>query len=709
MFFPNFAHKSSIAQTVQILPLDRGIILIVIMPKLKEVLPKQYMTEAISLTDLLKVAETDAVNEQQLKAAKPIPFGEYLDLVAQRPTIADLAHARVYDMIRAAGIVPGQDGKPNRYPFFEGELFGLEQVLRTLVEEYLSPAAKGLDIRKRILMCVGPVGSGKSTIVTLLKQGLGSYSRTEAGAFYAIEGCPMFEEPLHLIPEDHRESFSKRLRVPIEGDLCPSCQWRLEHEWNGRISEVPVQQRFFSEKNRVGIGTFKPADPKSQDVAELTGHVDLSKLVDQRFGGESDPRAYRFDGELNIASRGLIEFIEMLKLEPRFLYELNTVAGEQRIKVPQFALVYVDLLVAAHTNEYEFNKYFSDPANEAMVDRIFVVKVPYNLRVSEEVRIYQKLIDQANLTVNGGSGTDGEVGRLRLTHIAPRTLRVASMLAVLSRLKASDKSNLSLMSKLKLYDGEQRVGEWEQKHLREIREEADASKEGMDGFSPRFIINRLASALVAGKDCINPLDTLRSLRDGIKVQYSGDSKETERLLRLLDEVRKDYDEWVKKQVQRAFVHAYEESGRTLLDNYLSNVDAFCNKAKVKDPVTGEDVPPDERLMASIEEQIGVTGDAKKKEFREGVMRSVASCAMRGVAFRLDSSSTLQEAIEKKLFTDLKDMVKVTTSTRTPDAEQLKKIDAVVERLTDLMLPEDERYCDMCARELLKYAGQLLSR
>lgn len=660
----------------------------------------------MDVQELLKQAEAQTLLERGL-VGETISFAEYLDLVAKKPSVGGLAHGRINDMIQAAGITPGVDGRPNRYAFFEGELFGLERVFQHLVEEYLAPAAKRLDIRKRILMLVGPVGGGKSTIVTLLKRGLERYSRTPAGALYAIEGCPMFEEPLHLIPEEQREALRRRLGAPIEGELCPLCQWRLEHEWAGRISEVKVRRLLFSEKNRIGIGTFKPADPKSQDVAELTGRVNLSLLVDQRFGGESDPRVYRFDGELNVASRGLIEFIEMLKAEPRFLYELNTVAGEQRIKVPQFALIYVDLVIVSHTNEYEFSRYFSDPANEAMVDRIFVVKVPYNLRVLDEVRIYQKLIDQASLTIDDGEG--GKTGQLRTVHIAPRTLRVVSMLAVLSRLKPSSRPNLSLMAKLKLYDGEQRVGEWEQKHLREIQQEGEANKEGMDGFSPRFIINRLSSPLVGGKRCINPLDAIRSLRDGIKAQYAGNGKEVERLLGLLDEVRKDYDEGVKKHVQRAFVYAYEESAKTILDNYLRNVDAFCNKTKVRDPITDEEVEPDERLMASIEEQIGIAGDAKKKEFREGVMRSVASCAMRGVPFALSSNSVLREAIEKKLFSDLKDVVKVTTAIGTPDAEQLKKIDAVVARLTDPALPEEERYCDQCARELLKYAGQLLSR
>lgn len=641
------------------------------------------------MSDLLKQLEQHGAQADKLNWEGT--FADYLEIVRKNRKVADLAHARLYDMIMAAGAEDSADDGCRSYAFFRNDMFGLDKTLTHLVEEYLNPAARRLDIRKRILMLVGPVGGGKSTLVTLIKKGLERYSRTDEGAMYAIRGCPMHEEPLHLIPEEMREAVKQELGVYIEGELCPVCHYKLNHEWGNKIESVPIHRIALSERQRVGVGTFKPADPKSQDVAELTGSVNIQALTE--YGVESDPRAYNFDGELNIANRGVMEFIEMLKAEKRFLYELNTVAGEQTIKASRFALIYADLAVIAHTNEYEYNSYFGNKENEAMVDRIFVVRVPYNLKLHDEIRIYEKLIGQSQLSDN----------RVDLTnvHIAPNTLRVASMFGILTRLKPSKKSGLSLMTKLKLYDGEKQVGDWDQKHIRELQEEF--TDEGMNGVSPRFVINRISSALVKGaKACVNPIDVLRSLRDGLH-EYTNNEEDHRRLLGFIDETRKDYDELAKKEVQRAFVYSYEESAKTLLDNYLDNVDAYCNRTKVKDPITSDDVEPDERLMRSIEEQIGVSDNAKR-EFREGIMRSVASVSRRGGAFGVGSDERLKEALEKKLFADLKDIVKITTSSKTPDAEQLKKANEVVERLV-----ESHGYCPICANELLKYVGTLLNR
>jgi serine protein kinase len=275
------------------------------------------------------------------------------------------------------------------------------------------------------------------------------------------------------------------------------------------------------------------------------------------------------------------------------------------------------------------------------------------------------------------------------------------MFAILSRLEPSKKAGMSLMKKLKLYDGED-MEEFKQKDVKELQDEA--TREGMDGISPRYVINRLSSALVReGVACINPIDALRALRDGLDQHTSVTREEREHYLNFIAEARKEYDDMARKEVQRAFVYSFEESAHTLLNNYLDNVEAYCNKTKVRDPITDEDMEPDEQLMRSIEEQIGITENAKKT-FREEILIRISSLARRGQQFSYTSHDRLKEAIEKKLFADLRDVVKITTSARTPDPEQLKKSNEVISRLIS-----DHGYCPVCANELLKYVGSLLNR
>lgn len=619
---------------------------------------------------------------QQKKLRWEGTFPEYFEIATKNPHVTQLSHARIHDMIVAAGVEQGKDGHP-RYEFFNHEIFGLEKTLQQIVE-YFSSAAQRLEVRKRILLLMGPVGGGKSTIVSLLKKGLEEYTQADEGALYGIKGCPMHEEPMHLIPEQMRPDIEKEYGLYIEGDLCPRCRWVLENEHSGRIEEIMVERIAFSEKHRLGVGTFTPSDPKSQDIAELVGGIDLSTIGE--VGVESDPRAYRFDGELNIANRGVMEFIEMLKCDEKFLYVLLTLSQEQNIKTGRFSMIYADEVVVSHTNENEYNSFIANRKSEALQDRMILVKVPYNLRVTDEIKIYEKLIRQS---------------ALQNVHIAPHTLRVASLFAVLSRLESSKKAGMSLMKKLKLYDGED-LEDYKQKDVRELREET--VREGMEGISPRYVINRLSNALVKdGVICINPIDALRALKDGLEQHTSITKEERERLLNFISEARKEYDELAKKEVQKAFVYSFEESAKTLMENYLDNVEAFCNKQKIKDPITEEEVEPDEKLMRSIEEQIGVTENAKRA-FREEILIRISSLARRGQAFDYTSHERLREAIEKKLFADLRDIVKITTSTKTPDAEQLKRINDVVNRLV-----QEHEYCPGCANELLKYVGTLLNR
>jgi serine protein kinase len=266
-------------------------------------------------------------------------FAEYLNIVKENPGVAKTAHARIYDMIAAAGIETDEENR-SHYKFFEKELFGLDSALERLVEEYFHAAARRLEVRKRILLLMGPVSGGKSTIVTMLKQGLERYSRTTEGALYAIKGCPMHEEPLHLIPPELRQEFEREYNVKIEGNLCPACRLKVETEYGGNVEHVPVERIVLSEEKRIGIGTFSPSDPKSQDIADLTGSIDFSTITE--YGSESDPRAYRFDGELNKANRGLMEFQEMLKCDEKFLWHLLSLTQEGNFKAGRFALISAD-------------------------------------------------------------------------------------------------------------------------------------------------------------------------------------------------------------------------------------------------------------------------------------------------------------------------------------------------------------------------------
>src|SRR5918997_1754090 len=562
-------------------------------------------------------ARLEALRQEQAALAWEGSFRDYFELVTQNPRLAELSHARINDMVHAAGVEKLNEGTRDeiaRYKFFAHELFGIEEPIARIVE-YFKSAAQRLEVRKRILLLMGPVGGGKSTIVTMLKRGLEDYTRTDAGALYAIKDCPMHEEPLHLIPHELRAEIEKHYGIYIERVL-------------------------FSEKERVGIGTFSPSDPKSQDITELTGSIDLSTIGE--VGVESDPRAYRFDGELNIANRGVMEFIEMLKVDEKFLYSLLTLSQEQNIKTG---------------------------------------------RVAQEERIYYKLLNQSEI--------------LRNVHIAPNTLRVAAMFAVMTRLEEPKRANVDVVKKMKLYDGEDVEG-YKSKDVRELKEET--IREGMDGISPRYIINRLSSALVRdGVTCINPIDSLRAIKDGFEQHTGISSEQRERYLNHISQARKEYDELAKIEVQRAFVYSFEEMARTMCNNYLDNVEAFCNKERIKDPITEEEMDPDEQLMRSIEEQIGISENAKNT-FRQEILIRISSYARKGRQFEYNSHERLKEAIEKKIFSDLKDVVKITTSAKTPDPDQLRRINEVVDRLV-----KDGGYCPVCANELLTYVGTLLSR
>ena len=609
-------------------------------------------------------------------------FGEYVDMVVENPSISRTAHQTVYKALTS---------RPDFFTTGRNALFGAEEATNRYLE-ILKAGAEGLELGKRIILLVGPPGSGKSTLVNGTKRGIEEYSRTDEGAVYAIKGCPMHEDPLHLMPHDIRPVLSEEYGIHIEGDLCPQCadKYGRDNVTADDLRDVPVQRVVLSEKDRVGIGTFKPSDPKSQDITELVGSVDYSKIGE--LGSASDPNAYRFDGELNVANRGVMEFVEMLKSDERFLYSLLDLAQDRVIKSPRFSNISADEVILAHTNLTEYKRYVTDPKNEALRDRIVVVPVPYSLRVSDEVKIHEKLIG------------DSEQVRAASVHINPQTLKTAATFAVLSRLKLSAK--YSKIQKLKIYDGHE-THSLSQRDIKELR--AEHTDEGLSGISPRFIIDSLSMALTtqgSDKKCLTPIDTIRALRENLERHpHTRDMKKEDKdaLLDDIATVKAEYDEAAKKEVQSAFIFSYEDTARTLCDNYLANVEAFSTKTKVVNHITDEEIDPDEKLMRSIEEQIGVS-ESGKKEFRNELLIRIGATLRSGKAFEYTSHPRLKEAIEKKLFADMKDVVKLTTSTTIPNDEQKERIHGV-----ERTLVEDRGYCPHCASELVRYVGTLLSR
>ena len=628
---------------------------------------------------------------------------EYLSLVADNPKIAQSAPARIYDMIASRGTddslviekLPHYEDLV-RYNFFSGEIFGIEESIHDLVR-FFRAGANRTETGKRILILVGPVSSGKSTIATLLRAGL---EKLEIPA-YAIRGCPIQEEPLHLIPRSLRAEFEKLLGVKIEGDLCPVCKWNLENEpreidseEHFRWQDMPVVQVGLSERDRVGIGTFQPSDPKNQDISELIGHVDLGKITKY---GEAHPLGYKFDGEIEIANRGLIEYIEILKCDIKFHYVLITVAQEQLIKAPGFPQIYIDTVILSHTNQTEFDKFKANKENEALHDRMYPIYVPYNLRIRDEVSIYRKLTERSEFHEK--------------VHIAPFTFETAAMFAVLTRLTPSGLCP-ELVKKARYYDG-QVIMEKEKDpvSVNKMRLEGKERSEGMSGISPRFVMNAIDIALgsaLEATDCVNPVDIIRALTHQFEHHIGFSDEEKARYLELLKGEKgsalSEYRAEARREVNRAFLFAYEDQAQALFENYMKNAVSFCLKRKMVDPVTHEEQEPDEKLMRSIEEMIGIS-ELAKREFRQGLFVFKSDALDRGDKFSFDTYIPLQEGIEKKLMADLRNIVSLTLGeedVRGDPKKQKRREDA----LSKLM---EKGYCPVCAHNLLHFVGEMLRK
>ena len=650
-------------------------------------------------------------------------FTEYLEIVAARPDVIRTSFQRVYDMIMSYGSTEYVDAKKRivHYNFFDDPIgdgrdavFGIDLPLQKLVNLFRS-AAQQYGTEKRVILLHGPVGSAKSTIVRMLKKGLEEYSKTEAGALYSyswvipqpngrdeVIPCPMHEEPLRLVPEDLREEFltellpsftDKPYHYSVHGGLCPVCRYymrdlmkRTEGDWKRIVSNhIRVHRLGLSEQDRVGIGTFQPKDEKNQDSTELTGDVNYRKIAE--YGTDSDPRAFNFDGEFNVANRGIIEFIEVLKLDVAFLYDLLGASQEHKIKPKKFAQTDIDEVIIGHTNEPEYKKLQSNEYMEALRDRTVKVDIPYITRMSYEKRIYEKDFSPKRIPM----------------HIAPHTFEVAAMWAVLTRLEDPTQGNINVIQKMKLYDG-RALPDFNEDTVVELRKSAE--REGMGGISPRYIQDKVSNALVryAGEGHINPFMVMNELESGLRHHsLITNEKDRERYRELLAIVKQEYEEIIKNEVQRA-ISADENAIRRLCANYVDNVKAYILKEKIKNPYTGQYGEPDERMMRSIEEKINIH-ESRKDDFRREIMNYIGALALEGKTFDYRSNERLDRALEMKLFEDQKDTIKLTSLvSNVVDKESQEKIDVVKSRLI-----KNYGYNEQSATDVLNYVASIFAR
>lgn len=657
-------------------------------------------------------------------------FQEYLDLVKANPKITRNAFQRMYEMIIEAGTEEYIDFKKQviRYKFFDDAknngkdaVFGLDIPLMKLVN-VLRSAALGYGTEKRVILLHGPVGSAKSTICRLLKKGVEAYSKTEMGAMYTFEwidekaelggllgketrqfASPMHEEPLLLIPEEMRAQICDQInkgqegsfRVNIDGELSPPSRFifkalmdRYHGDFMKVMSHVRVKRLVLSEADRIGIGTFQPKDEKNQDSTELTGDINYRKIAE--YGSDSDPRAFNFDGEFNVANRGMIEFVEVLKLDVAFLYDLLGASQEHRVKPKKFAQTHIDEVIIGHTNEPEYRRLQDNEFMEALRDRTVKIDIPYITRWRDEINIYKK---------------DFNSQKLRGISIAPHTIDMAAMWAILTRLEKPKKANLTRLQKLKLYNGKT-LPNYTEDNVKELRKET--VREGLEGISPRYIQDKLSNALVAAQQnnrgSVNPFMVLNELDSGLKNHSLLSNEELKNEYReLLGIVKQEYEEIIKAEVQRA-ISADESALQRLCANYIDNVKAYTQKEKVRNQFTGMDEEPDERLMRSIEEKIEIP-ESRKEDFRREVMNYIGALAIEGKKFNYKMNERLHKALELKLFEDQKDSIKLTSLvTSVTDKDTQEKIDIVKTRLI-----KDFGYDEISATDVLHYVASIFAR
>jgi serine protein kinase len=616
-------------------------------------------------------------------------FIDYLELVGKNTDIVKLSHNRLYDAIIDHGIsvINNKDSRKNKifdgdnvklYNYFNEEFFGMERVISKVMRFLKSASLQGEESRQ-VLLLMGPVGAGKSALTEHIKKAL------EGKTYFHLDGDPHRGEPLHLIPRNLREKFEELLDVKIEGDLSPVARHKLLEDYDGKYETFPVIESSFSQRARRGIASVPPMDANSQDVSVLIGSEDISKLD---LYPEDDPRVLSLNGAFNVGNRGIVEMVEIFKNEIEFLHTVITATQEKRIPSPgKNDLIYFDGVILAHCNESEWNRFRSEHTNEAILDRIVKINVPYILEINQEIKIYEKQLRRSKFN----------------SHVAPHTLKIASMFSVLSRLQPSQKCDI--LTKMKIYNGEDVIekGRVKKIDIKDLREES-TYHEGMSGISTRFIMKSIDNALSdSDKNMITPNSMIESLIKQVKEQVISEENR-DRYLELLQKIiREEYLKILENEIAKAFIAAYEEQAQSLFDSYLDNAECYTNRTTVKDRITKEQMEPDEDFMRAIEESIGIVGSATDG-FRSDVTAYMFAKMRRGETINFQSYEPLKSAIESYLISSIRDIARIVTRSKSRDDDQKKKYSEMIKTLID-----DYGYNEDSAEEVLTFASNNLWR
>ncbi|MFC3149599.1 PrkA family serine protein kinase [Litoribrevibacter euphylliae] len=603
------------------------------------------------------------------KQEDELTLEEYLHMCKEDPTVYANAAERMLMAIGEPEILDSsKDSRQSRifsnklvkcYPAFR-DFYGMEEAIENIVA-YFRHAAQGLEERKQILYLLGPVGGGKSSLAEKLK------SLIQQVPFYAIKDSPIQESPLGLFnPEEDAEILEEDYGIPrryIKGIMSPWAVKRL-HEFGGDISKFKVVKVYPSVLDQIAVAKTEPGDENNQDISSLVGKVDIRKLEDF---SQDDTDAYSYSGGLCRANQGLLEFVEMFKAPIKVLHPLLTATQEGNYNGTEgLSAIPFDGIILAHSNESEWQTFKNNKTNEAFIDRVFIVKVPYCKRVTEEVHIYEKLLENSSLNE---------------APCAPDTLDMMAQFSVLSRLREPE--NSSVYSKMRVYDGENlKDTDPKAKSLQEYKDSAGVD-EGMDGLSTRFAFKILSKVFNFDPEEVaaNPVHLLYVLEQEIEQQQFPPEMH-ERLLKYVKEyLAPKYIDFLGKEVQTAYLESYSEYGQNIFDRYVTYADFWIQDQEYRDPDTG-DILDRAAINEELEKIEKPAGIANPKDFRNEIVNFVLRARANNAGKNPNWSSyeKMRLVIEKKMFSNTEDLLPVISFNAKASSEDQKKHNEFVKRM-----------------------------